>query len=170
MSYWYGKAEVVVHALTEAHQTLATCESLTAGLLAATVAEVPGASAVLRGGLVTYATELKQLVAGVPAQLLDDYGPVSAKTAQAMAVGAQQRCEASWGLGLTGVAGPTEQDGHPVGEVWVGIARPDHTSTAFLAAEVVPEYSTAGLLRGDRGQIRSYAVAAALELIARELI
>ena len=170
MSDWYDKAAVVVQALSKAHQTIATCESLTAGLLAATVAEVPGASAVLRGGLVTYATELKQLIAGVPAQLLAEYGPVSAKTAQAMAVGAHQRCEASWGIGLTGVAGPTEQDGHPVGEVWVGIARPDHTSAAFLAAELMPECSTAGLLQGDRGQIRSYAVAAALELLARELI
>jgi PncC family amidohydrolase len=103
---------------------VATAESLTAGLLAATLAGVPGASLVLRGGLVTYTVETKITLAGVPSALLDDVGPVAAPTAVALAKGARDRCEATWGIGLTGVAGPEPHGGHQVGTVFLGLAGP----------------------------------------------
>ncbi len=159
-------AKEVITRLVERKQTIATCESLTAGLCAATFADVPGASAVLRGGLITYATELKHSLAGVPKDLLARYGPVSEKTAIAMAVGTRTVCSADWGLALTGVAGPDSQDGHPVGEVWLGLARPDGTATAVLAAKVL---KLGEVLLGDRAEIRTLAVQAALELINSEL-
>ncbi|WP_431832259.1 nicotinamide-nucleotide amidohydrolase family protein [Corynebacterium bovis] len=111
----------VVAALRAAGLTLAAGESLTAGLLCATVADTPGASAVLRGGLVVYATDLKSGLAGVDGDLLRSRGPVDPDVAAALADGAAARCGADVGVGLTGVAGPDEQDGHPVGEVYIGL-------------------------------------------------
>ena len=108
--------------LTARGETVATAESLTAGLLAATLAGVPGASLVLRGGLVTYTVETKITLAGVPSALLDDVGPVAAPTEVALAEGARDRCEATWGIGLTGVAGPEPHGGHQVGTVFLGLA------------------------------------------------
>ena len=120
-------AREVITSLIDAGQTVATCESLTAGLLAATLADVPGASAALRGGLVTYATDLKHTLARVPQEVLVVHGPVARETAIAMARGVRDVCGADWGVSLTGVAGPDPQDGHPVGEVWVGVAGPEGT-------------------------------------------
>jgi len=148
-------AVAAVSALREAGLTLATAESLTAGLLAATVATVPGASAVLRGGLVVYATELKRSLAGVDAGLLERHGAVSAETAAALAAGAARTCGADVGVGLTGVAGPDTQEGHPAGTVHLGLHSPvGGTRTVALR------------LPGDRAAVREGAVAAAL----RELV
>nr|WP_240484085.1 nicotinamide-nucleotide amidohydrolase family protein [Corynebacterium sputi] len=143
----------LVQVLTSQAQTVATAESLTAGLLAATIADVPGASAVLRGGLVVYATDLKASLAGVDESVLEEYGPVSSATAAQMALGAQIRCGADWGVSLTGVAGPTPQAGHPVGEVWLGLAGP-HGSVATSNLDLPPEFS--------RKQIRGESVARAI--------
>src|SRR5215470_10980125 len=101
----------VVSALVVRAQTLAVAESLTGGLLAATLVDVPGASKVFRGGLVVYATDLKASLAGVPADLLAERGPVDPDVAVALAAGARERCGATWGLGTTGVAGPEPQEG-----------------------------------------------------------
>nr|WP_280195039.1 CinA family protein [Nocardia farcinica] len=122
----------LVRALRAAGQTVATAESLTAGLLSATLAGVPGASAVLRGGLVVYATDLKHTLAGVSAELLATEGPVAASTAEQLAVGARARCGSDWGVGLTGVAGPDTQGGHPVGTVFLGLSGPWHTEVMRL--------------------------------------
>ncbi|WP_067505023.1 CinA family protein [Actinoplanes sp. TFC3] len=138
-------------------QTLAVAESLTGGLVAATIVEIPGVSAVFRGGLVVYATELKSALAGVPEELLAERGPVDGDVAQALAEGARNRCGAGWGLATTGVAGPEPQDGKPVGMVFAGVAGP--TSSA------VRQFS----LSGSRAGIRSGAVRAALALLADEL-
>ena len=97
-----GDAARLVAALVECGQTVASAESLTAGLFAATVADVPGASAVLRGGLIVYATELKASLAGVPSGELDRNGPVHPDTARALADGARTRCGADWGIGSSG--------------------------------------------------------------------
>ncbi len=148
---------VVVALLSARAQTVATAESLTAGLLAAAIADVPGASAVLRGGLIVYATDLKASLAGVPRQLLDRYGPVHPETARALAAGARARCGADWGVSLTGVAGPTEQDGIAVGTVYCGIAGPTESGVATFA------------LDGDRPAIRAGAVAGALRELTRAL-
>ena len=143
-------ARAVVADLTVRRQSIATAESLTAGLLAATLAGVPGASVVLRGGLITYIEDTKIALAGVAPQLLDAVGPVAEPTARALAVGARQRCAATWGVGLTGVAGPEPHGGHPVGTVFVGLAGPIDTEVAHLA------------LTGSRWQIRLAAVHEAL--------
>jgi nicotinamide-nucleotide amidase len=139
--------------LTIRQQSIATAESLTAGLLAATLAGVPGASEVLRGGLVTYTEHTKILLAGVAPQILAEVGPVAAPTARALAVGARQRCEASWGVGLTGVAGPEPHGGHDVGTVFLGLAGPGATG----AIEVVELH-----LSGTRWDIRLSAVREAI--------
>jgi len=89
-------ARALIADLTVRRQSVATAESLTAGLLAATLAGVAGASVVLRGGLVTYVEDTKIALAGVAPQLLDAVGPVRRPTARAMAVGARQRCAATW--------------------------------------------------------------------------
>jgi nicotinamide-nucleotide amidase len=117
-------ARGLVADLTLRNQSVATAESLTAGLLAATLAGVPGASQVLRGGLITYTEQTKVALAGVAPQILDEVGPVAAPTARALALGARQRCDATWGVGLTGVAGPEPHGGHAVGTVFMGLAGP----------------------------------------------
>ena len=96
----------VLAALESRGETLAVAESLTGGLLAATLVDVPGASRVFRGGLVVYATDLKATLADVPAELLAAEGPVHPAVATALAVGARRRCGADWGVATTGVAGP----------------------------------------------------------------
>jgi nicotinamide-nucleotide amidase len=143
--------------LRELGQSLATAESLTGGLLAATIVDVPGASKVFRGGLVVYATDLKHTLAGVDAGLLAAQGPASAAVAVELARGARVRCGADWALATTGVAGPDPQDGIPVGTVFVAIAGP--------ATGAVRELR----LTGDRPAIRAGAVAAALSLLAEAL-
>lgn len=140
-------------------QTIATAESLTAGLLTATLAGVPGASAVLRGGLVTYTEDTKIALAGVAPQLLDAVGPVAAPTARALAIGARRRCTATWGVGLTGVAGPEPHGGHPVGAVFLGLAGPSPQVGEAAVDEVVELH-----LSGSRWDIR---VAATSEAIVR---
>jgi nicotinamide-nucleotide amidase len=141
--------------LTIRQQSVATAESLTAGLLAATIAGVPGASEVLRGGLVTYTEHTKIVLAGIAPQILEEVGPVAAPTARALAIGARQRCEATWGVGLTGVAGPEPHGGHDVGTVFVGLAGPGDTG----AIDVVELH-----LSGTRWDIR---IAAVRESISR---
>lgn len=147
----------VVRALERRGETLAVAESLTGGLLAATLVDVPGVSAVFRGGLVVYATDLKAALAGVPPDLLRERGAVDPDVAAALATGARDRCRADWGLATTGVAGPDPQDGKPVGTAYVACAGPDGVTV-----------TTPGLT-GDRGAIRRGAVAAALELLATRL-
>jgi nicotinamide-nucleotide amidase len=137
-------------------ETLATAESLTGGLLAAMIVDVPGASRVFRGGLVVYATDLKATLAGVPAALLAERGPVDADVAAALAAGARERCGSDWGLATTGVAGPDPQDGHRVGTVFVAAAGPVARVQALTLA-------------GSRAEIRLAAAVAALDLLARVL-
>lgn len=151
----YALAAEVLQRLEAEGQTLATCESLTGGLLGATVTSVAGSSAVYRGGLVTYATDLKHGLAGVDAVRLAADGAVSDRTALAMALGARDRCRADWGLAVTGVAGPDPQEGQPVGTVFVAVAGPRETS--------VQQH----LLPGDRHAVRSATVETALaQLVA----
>ena len=149
-------AQRVHAALLARGETVAAAESLTAGLFCATLASVPGASRTLRGGAVVYATDLKTTLAGVPAGLLAEHGPVSEPTATALAEGIRDRCGATWGVGLTGVAGPDPVDGHGPGRVYLGVS--DGTTTQVSTLD----------LPGDRAAVRSGAVEAALwALLAR---
>ncbi|AVT30677.1 competence protein [Plantactinospora sp. BC1] len=150
-------AAAVVHALVDRGATLAVVESLTGGLLAATIVDIAGVSSVFRGGLVAYATELKSSLVGVPAKLLDERGPVDPDVAVALAEGGRERCEADWCLATTGVAGPEPQDGKPVGLVYVAAAGPTGTDVRRLD------------LDGNRLRIRIAAVSGALHLLAERL-
>ncbi|WCC80742.1 CinA family protein [Cutibacterium equinum] len=115
-------ARRLIAQLGERGLTAATCESLTAGLVAATITTVPGASAVFRGGLVTYASDLKSTLAGVDAGWIAENGVINSTTAAQMALGCRQACRADVGLSCTGVAGPDPQDGEEAGTVFIGAA------------------------------------------------
>ncbi|MCF6509164.1 nicotinamide-nucleotide amidohydrolase family protein [Blastococcus sp. MG754426] len=150
-------AAEVHRALLARGATVAAAESLTAGLLCATLAAVPGASATLRGGAVVYATDLKTTLAGVPADLLATHGPVSPQTAAALAEGIRTRCTATFGIGLTGVAGPDPVDGHGPGTVYLGLSGGERTDVVRLD------------LPGDRAAVRAGAVASAFAALRDRL-
>lgn len=145
----------VVGGLRDRAWTVATAESLTAGLLAAALTEVPGSSAVVRGGLIVYATELKSALAGVDAELLERRGAVDPQVAVELARGAAARCGADVGVGLTGVAGPDPQDGHPVGTWYAAVTGP---GGLLLTARGAGE-------GGTRQEVRTAVVRAALQLL-----
>lgn len=157
----------IITELAEAGLTVATAESLTGGLLAAALTSVPGSSAVVRGGLIVYATDLKRALAGVDAGLLDQRGPIDPDVAVALAEGARRRCAADIGIGLTGVAGPDPQDGKPPGTWYVAMVGPGGVRTSSSPASAAPGSAPP---ETDRQQIRADAVDAALRLLdtARE--
>jgi len=148
----------VVELLKAREQTVATAESLTAGLLCATIVDTPGASAVVRGGLIVYATELKHELAGVDQQLLDEHGAVQPEVALQLAGGARARCGADWGIGFTGVAGPGPQDGVAPGTVHIGLSGPGVSTVRTITVS------------GDRRAVRLTAVEKALVLLSDELL
>ncbi|MDP9027002.1 MAG: nicotinamide-nucleotide amidohydrolase family protein [Actinomycetota bacterium] len=152
----------LIDELTRRGLTIAVAESLTGGLVVAELIAVPGASAVVRGGVVAYATELKASLLGVDAALLAEKGPIDAEVARQMAEGVRWRlghdgAPADVGLATTGVAGPDSQDGHPVGEVWIGVA----------IGEVVTAHGLT--LTGDRASIRSAVVSESLARVLGRL-
>ena len=123
-----GLEYACVSALKQRGLTLATAESCTGGQLAARLTAIPGVSAVYRGGVVSYWTQMKADVLGVPADLLEKHGAVSEQTARAMAEGAVRITGAEIGVSVTGVAGPDpDERGVKVGIVYVGLATPDGT-------------------------------------------
>jgi len=114
---------IVGRYLSERQQSLAVMESLTGGLLASTLTDYPGSSKHFIGGVVTYSTDLK-IQMGVPREIIEQYGVISAETARAMASAVRQLLKADYGLGVTGVAGPEMQEGQPVGTIFMAIAGP----------------------------------------------
>lgn len=102
--------------------TIAAAESLTAGLFMAELANVPGISSSLKGGMVVYDEEAKKVQLDIPASLLEEFGVVSAECAAALAGNVKRKFGSDIGIGLTGAAGPDPHDGKPVGTVWIGIA------------------------------------------------
>ena len=152
-------ASMVLAELRGRAETLATAESLTRGQHGGLFNEVPGASDSYVGGVISYATRLKATLAGVDPVTLQNLGPVAEETAQQMASGVSRVCGADWGLATTGVAGPTPQDGHPVGEVYVAVA---HPASRRVQAKRLS-------LSGDRATIREAAVAHAVQLLADAL-
>ena len=144
---------VVLQLLRERDWTLGLAESVTGGLVAGRITAVAGASDVFRGGVVSYASGVKFELLGVP------QGPVvSEAAAAAMAVGAQRVLGCHVALALTGVAGPTEQDGMPVGTLCVGIAIGDQVHARTLR------------MPGQRDQMRQMSVISALDLLRRTLL
>lgn len=150
-------SERVVHRLTERSETVACAESLTAGLLSATIADTPGASGVLLGGIVAYAPRAKVELLGIEAALLDRVGTVDSSVAAAMAEGTRERFRATWGLATTGVAGPGPAEGKSAGTVHVGLAGPSGTQTWELR------------LSGSRAEVRRLTVVRLLEIFADSL-
>jgi nicotinamide-nucleotide amidase len=146
--------ELVVARLAARGERVATAESCTGGLLAELVTRVPGASAIFDLGVVAYANAMKERVLGVPADLLAAHGAVSEPVARALAEGARRAAGATWGLGITGVAGPTGGTPEkPVGTVHLAVAGPAGTT------------SVQRLYRGDRERIRRQAAYEALNLL-----
>ncbi len=143
--------------LREQGLLLASAESLTGGLLGARVTSVPGASAAYVGGVVSYATAVKQKLLGVPEEVVTGPGVVSAACAGAMAAAVRTLLGADVGVSTTGVAGPDPQEGKPVGLVYVGCAD--------AAGVVTVEHH----LAGDREAVRQAAVGAALALVRDRL-
>jgi competence/damage-inducible protein CinA-like protein len=139
--------------LRERGGTLATAESLTGGLLGGRITGVPGSSDYYLGGVVAYATDAKASLLGVDQTLLADDGPVSEPVAAAMAEGARRAFGADLGLAATGVAGPAEQAGRPVGTLCLAVADATGTTTRTLQAP------------GDRTQVRLWTSAVALDLL-----
>ena len=155
-------AAEVLDALRGRGMTLAVAESLTGGALSAALVAVPGASDVLNGAVVAYATPVKASLLGVDRALLAAHGPVDPEVARQMAAGARVALAvdgraADVGVATTGVAGPTPQGGQPVGTVHIGVSAAGRTiSRAFL-------------FPGDRAAIRAATVDAALALVAEVL-
>ena len=145
-----AEGAALVAALAGRGWTVAVAESLTGGLLCAALVDVAGASRVLRGGVLAYATELKAALLGVDPDLLDRVGAVHPDVARQMAQGVRARLGADVGLATTGVAGPGSQDGHPPGEVHFAVVTPDAVWVRSLQ------------LRGDRRAVRTQTVRAVL--------
>jgi nicotinamide-nucleotide amidase len=154
-------AEEVIALAGARGATIAVAESLTGGLVAGTLASVPGASVVLRGGIIAYASDLKVTLLGVDQELIDHGGAVQAEVAMAMADGVASRLGAGYGVGTTGVAGPDPQDGQPPGTVYVAVHAPTGRHVVGRAGETA--------LEGDRSQVRWTTVQLALALLADQL-
>jgi len=149
---------VVGRLLAERGWTLATAESVTGGLIAARITDVPGASATFRGGVVAYATDAKPTTLGVDEELIEMHGVVSGPVARAMARGARAALDADVGLATTGVAGPTELDRVPVGTIVVAVSGPLGDADREVR------------LPGERHTIRRLATTTALNLLRLYLI
>lgn len=151
MTNLHHLAEQTVRKALDLGRTVATAESLTAGMVSAVLADTAGASGMLQGGVVAYQNSVKVDVLGVPADLLDAAGSVDGAVAAAMAAGVRTALGADVGVATTGVAGPEEHDGKAVGTVFIGVATADGASYA--------EYG----FTGNRAEIRGQACGAALE-------
>jgi nicotinamide-nucleotide amidase len=149
-------APLVVGALARRGERVALAESCTGGLVAEMLTRVPGSSKVFDLGVVAYANEVKQAVVGVPAALLAAHGAVSEPVARALAEGVRRAGNATWGIGITGIAGP---DGgtpeKPVGTVYVALAGPSGTEAVHR------------VWRGDRDRVRKTTAYEALDMLRR---
>ena len=151
--------DVCLSLLKEKGLTLGTAESCTGGLIAKLITDLPGSSAVLKGGVVSYTNEVKANVLGVPQTLLEEYGAVSPQVAEAMARGARRVLGCDIAVSATGVAGPDSDDrGNPVGLVYLGLAWEDQC--------IVQTYHAG---RGDRDRIRRLSAGTALDIVRRHL-
>lgn len=150
-------AEQIVAQLRQNNLTVATAESLTAGMLSSAIADVSGASTVLHGGIIAYNNAIKHRLLGVSADTLAARGAVDAETAKQMARGARERLNADLGIATTGVAGPDPSEGKAVGIVFIALATAEETFAKLLR------------FGGNREKIRRSTVAASLKLMAEWL-
>jgi nicotinamide-nucleotide amidase len=151
--------QIVGYYLQMRNATLAVAESCTGGLLAERITSIGGSSRYFLGGAVVYSNELKTEFADVPAELIEMHGAVSKQVAVALAEGIRKRCRASFGIGITGVAGPTGGTPEkPVGLVF-------HALAGERGTEVVEKR-----FGGDRNRIRWFASQQALDMVRRKLM
>lgn len=150
-------ATAVLDRLRDRDETVATAESLTGGLVCATLVDAPGASDAVRGAVVAYAADVKAQVLGVDNQQIASHGTIDAEVARQMAEGIRLRLGATWGLATTGNAGPESSEGKPVGAVFIAVAGPGASSVRELA------------LSGDRDEIRRSTTTATLSLLLATL-
>lgn len=150
-------AREIIDALRMNGQSLSVAESLTGGLLASALIDIPGASDVFLGGVVAYTAQAKQEVLKVGDEALG-HGVVSQEVAVAMAQGARELFGSDYALATTGIAGPDPQDGQEPGTVWLGCASKIQSGATLVK------------LAGDRNQIRAAAVKAALEMIDTQVV
>jgi len=151
-------AAAVLGELGHLEQTVAAAESCTGGLVSSALTEVPGASQSFVGGVVAYSNQLKESLLAVPASMLVAHGAVSDTVARAMAEGVKARLGTTWGLGITGIAGPDGgSPGKPVGLVFWAVAGPDGVSSQHKR------------FAGDRSAVRQNSVMAVLEMLSRRL-
>jgi nicotinamide-nucleotide amidase len=154
-----AKAEKLLQICRERGLRLATAESCTGGLIAAALTHIAGSSDVFERGFVTYSNEAKTEMLGVPADMIQHHGAVSAEVAGSMAEGALAHSPADLAVSVTGVAGPGGGSVEkPVGLVWFGCAQRDHGCTTFKQS-----------FAGDRTSVRAQSVAFALKLLADAL-
>ena len=135
-------------------KTLSTAESCTGGGIGSALTDVPGSSAVYKGGVISYCNEIKHTILGVPDEMLDAYGAVSSPVAEAMAVGVRKLMKTDVAVSVTGLAGPSgDEYGNPVGTVYIGYADENN--------EMAIEYH----FSGNREAVRNQAIEASLKLI-----
>lgn len=151
----------VVKTMTERDLTLATAESLTGGLLGATITEVPGASRVYLGGGIAYATSIKEQMLGVDRVDIEAFSVISAQVASAMAAGIAELTGADWSVAVTGAAGPDPQEGHAPGEVWICAQGPR------IGSLPPPVQTLQFRFSGDRRAVREATVEAGLSMLLR---
>ncbi len=149
--------EAVFELLRERGQTLATAESCTGGLLGKRLTDLPGVSAVYKGGAVVYTAESKTQILGVPASLIEEKGVVSREVALSLAENVRERFGADYGLGVTGLAGPDGDGAHPVGTVFVALAAPEGSFVRALQ------------LGAGRERVRTSAAHHAFDMLRRRL-
>ena len=138
---------------------MVTAESCTGGGIGAAITEIPGSSAVYKGGIISYTNWVKENVLRVDGQLLEQFGAVSLPVAKAMAEGARKVLDADIAVSVTGLAGPGGDDfGNPVGTVFIGYANGEKS------------YAKQFLFSGDREAVRNQAVCAALNIVLEETL
>lgn len=154
--------QIVADLLLAGGRAIATAESCTGGLLGARLTDLPGSSRYFRGGLIVYANEAKEALAGVPAELIARHGAVSAEVARALAAGAAGALDADVGVGITGIAGPEGGSAEkPVGLVWI--------SVHVRGGERGPLTRSVNL-PGARAEVRERATTVALHMVRRALL
>ncbi len=147
-----AKSKAVLEALKG--RTLATAESCTGGGIGAQLTAISGSSAVYKGGVISYCNDVKHRILGVSADILEQFGAVSAPVAEAMALGARQMCQTDAAVSVTGLAGPSgDEFGNPVGTVFIGYADEKKVLSRHF------------LFLGDREAVRNQAIMAALDVI-----
>ena len=151
-------ANELIQKLSQRHLTISVAESLTGGLVAASLTQIPGASAVFKGGIIAYGDEIKQKVLKVDSALITKFTSISEPVAQSMATNVREIMNTDIGIATTGVAGPDKSDGFAPGIVFVAISIGDHKICQKLE------------LVGDRTQIRDQSVNEIFKLTLSQLV